>query len=55
MSGYERRKGAVWEREGAQALRVLFPSARRGLSQVRSGREEPDIEGTPYWVEAKRG
>lgn len=33
----------------------MFPNARRGLSQTRGGHECADVEGTYFFVEAKRG
>jgi Holliday junction resolvase len=52
-----RRKGAGFERDLAKRWRDngLFPEAKRGLMQSRCAREAPDVEGTPYWVEAKCG
>lgn len=48
-----RRKGKVWEREVAAMLRPVFgPAVARGF-QSRSGRDGCDVEGTPFWVEAK--
>lgn len=50
-----RNKGKVGEREVATSLRELFgPQVRRGW-QARDGADAPDIEGTPFWVEVKRG
>ncbi len=56
MSALSRRKGAAYERELAKRWRdmALFVRAARGLVQSRSAREVPDVDGTPYWVEAKR-
>lgn len=48
-------KGKTFERDVAKALRVVYPEARRGLAQPRSGDETPDVEGTPFWVECKVG
>jgi hypothetical protein len=53
MSAMQRRKGASYEREVANRLRAQYPEARRGLSQPRNGSEVPDVEGCPWWVEAK--
>lgn len=50
-----RAKGIAFEREVATAFQVVYPGARRGLSQPRSGKETPDVEGTSWWIEAKRG
>ena len=51
-----RRKGAQYERELAVRWRDsgLFAEARRGIGQTRSGSDVPDVDGTPYWIEAKR-
>ena len=46
-------KGKAFERKVAVALREVYPEARRGLAQPRSGDEVPDVEGTPFWVECK--
>lgn len=56
MGAMSRRKGATFERELARRWREsrLFPQAERGLSQTRDGGECCDVEGTPYWIEAKR-
>ena len=53
--GGGRAKGAAFEREVAEAVRVRWPEAKRGLGQARSGREAADVEGTPYWVQCKHG
>lgn len=50
-----RRKGADFEREIAERLRVLWPDARRGLGQARSGADAPDVDGAPWWVQCKHG
>jgi hypothetical protein len=55
MGKLSRQKGAGWERELAIILRKLWPSAKRGLGQARSGGEVCDVDGTPFWVEAKVG
>ena len=47
-----RDKGAAFERFIAGMLRDVYPDARRGY-QRRSGSDEPDIQGTPWWVECK--
>lgn len=48
-----RRKGAAFECELSRLLAALWPSARRGIGQARSAKEVCDVEGTPFWVEAK--
>ena len=58
ISGAGRRaKGAAFEREIADALRRIWPDARRNLSQTRSAKQEGgDVLGvSPYHVECKRG
>jgi len=49
-----RRKGHNFERATAIALKELWPEAKRGQQYV-SGNEQPDVDGTPYWVECKCG
>lgn len=48
-----REKGCAYERVVADKLRRVYPEARRGIGQARQGEEVPDVEGTPFWVEAK--
>ena len=56
MGASQRRKGSRWERELASRLREkLYPDAHRGIGQARSGGEVCDVEGTPWWIEAKAG
>jgi len=50
-----RTKGHQWEREVAILLRPIYPQARRGLSQTRDGSDVPDVDGTPFFVECKKG
>jgi len=55
MGKKSRTKGHTFEREMSNELKVVWPRAKRGLSQSRfGGAEVPDIEGTPYHVECKR-
>lgn len=53
-----RRKGKRGEREVATLLREALPwfanAVRRGW-QSRAGDDECDVEGTPWWIECKRG
>ena len=49
-----KRKGKVWERAVATMLRKLWPAVKRGW-QSRAGTEQCDVEGTPFWIEAKVG
>lgn len=58
MSGRRsRNKGKRGEREALKLLASLVPAwaptLRRGW-QSRSGTDQCDIEGTPYWIEVKR-
>jgi hypothetical protein len=56
VSAYQRRKGAAFERHVAALFRAIgYPEARRGLGQARAASEVPDVDGTPWWVEAKCG
>jgi hypothetical protein len=48
----QRSKGQRGERETATCWRDVYPDAHRG-AQSRSGKDAPDIEGTPWWVECK--
>jgi len=49
-----RAKGATFERKVAEIFREIYPEARRGY-QRRSGSDEPDVAGTPWWIECKVG
>jgi len=49
-----RNKGATFERQVAEIFREIYPEARRGY-QRRSGSDEPDVTGTPWWIECKVG
>ena len=53
MGRRSRDKGADFERGVAIALRPVWPGSRRGIGQARSGGEVPDVDGTPWWIEAK--
>ena len=56
MSGkMSRDKGKRGEYEARDFLRRWFPLARRGANQSHSGSDAADVEGTPFWVEAKLG
>ena len=53
-----RAKGAQGERDVANELQAIYPDAARGgLLQTQYGRGAPacDVEGTPWWIEVKRG
>ncbi len=52
LSKSQRTKGHGFERYVANKLKHLFPDARRGIDQTQAG-TQPDVEGTPFWVEAK--
>jgi hypothetical protein len=54
--GGQRRKGHSWEREIARLLRPLFgDGVKRGFQTRGGGKEAPDVDGTPYHIEAKHG
>lgn len=55
MSRLSRTKGKVYEQEIARVLRVVYPGARRSYGQARRGHDEPDVVGTPWWVECCHG
>jgi hypothetical protein len=49
-----RTKGHSFEREIARVFREYFPGSKRGF-QTRGGTaEEPDVDGTPWYIECKR-
>jgi len=49
-----RRKGRAFEQQLVHALREIYGAqVKRGLGQARSAGEVADVEGTPWWVEAK--
>lgn len=48
-----RKKGKAFELEVAHVFDKFYPNARRGIGQVRSASEVPDVDGTPFWIEAK--
>lgn len=49
-----RARGGAYERWVAKQLAAVFPGARRGIGQARSGGDVPDVEGcAPYWVQCK--
>ncbi len=53
-----RAKGAQGERDVANALQAIYPDASRGgllQTQYRRGAPACDVEGTPWWIEVKRG
>lgn len=54
---YARRKGAHWEREVAQAMRLALhkdsDAIHRGL-QSRTGGDAPDVDAKPFWIECKK-
>jgi len=49
-----RTKGIAFERKIARDLRPFFPEAKRGL-QYQAGVHCPDVVGTPFYIECKRG
>jgi PHD/YefM family antitoxin component YafN of YafNO toxin-antitoxin module len=53
MGKLSREKGKAFERAVAKVLRPLFGSRIRRGFQTRSGRDESDVEGTPWWIECK--
>lgn len=53
VSLLSRTKGVSFERGIAVTLRTIWKGAKRGIGQARAAGECPDVEGTPYWIEAK--
>lgn len=53
MSKLSRDKGAAYERLVAKMLAIVWPASARGLKQCRDASEDPDVTGTPFWVECK--
>src|SRR5688500_4980594 len=47
------RKGKVGEREVVHLLRDVFPGVERGYHQAHRGSKSCDVEGSPFWIEAK--
>jgi hypothetical protein len=54
MSKASRDKGKRGERAAVKLLREVYPDARRSANQS-GGAVQPDVDGTPYWVECKTG
>jgi hypothetical protein len=54
MGKASRDKGKRVEREAVKLLREVYPDARRSANQA-GGAAQPDIDGTPFWVEVKGG
>ena len=50
---WSKTKGAAFERKVAQMMQCLYPNAKRGIGQARSASEVADVDGTPWWIEAK--
>jgi hypothetical protein len=53
MGKASREKGKRGERRAAEILSIFWPGARREAGQCRKGSDAPDVNGTPFWVEAK--
>ena len=54
MSKSQRDKGKRIEREACELLRATYPGVRRSANQA-GGAVQPDLEGTPYWIEVSGG
>ena len=48
-----RRKGHDWERRVARDLREIFGKGIRRGYQTDDNAHEPDVAGTPFWIECK--
>ena len=59
MNGRSSNKGIRGERELVHILSMFYPNARRGRQKTgggnTGGKQSPDVEGTPIWIECKRG
>ena len=56
MSAYQRTKGLRFERELCRRLRDLYGSGVKRTIQSRGGSKDgPDVDGTPWFIEAKVG
>jgi Holliday junction resolvase len=55
VSASQRTKGHNFERQIAGMLRELFPEARRGFQSRGGTKEAPDVDGTPFYIECKKG
>lgn len=55
MGKLSRVKGRAFEQVTARKLRPLFGERVKRGYQRRDGREAPDVEGTPFWIECKHG
>lgn len=51
--GGQRAKGIAFERKVANDLKAIFPNAKRGFQTRGGGKEQCDVEGTPYFLELK--
>lgn len=49
-----RTRGGEYEREVANALKPIYPKARRSVGQAREGANAPDVVGTPLWIECTK-
>ena len=54
MSKAQRDKGKRLAREVVAFLQAVYPDARRSANQA-GGAVQPDIDGTPWWVEVSGG
>jgi len=56
MSGKSSRtKGHDFERLISNTLKALWPGAKRGLQTQSSPLKPPDVDGTPFYIECKKG
>ena len=53
MGSFSRTKGRAWEQAVAKLFRPIFGQQVRRGWQARSGGDAADLEGVPFWVEAK--
>lgn len=55
MGKASRVKGRKFEQKIAIDMRGIFDNAYRGAAQCRDGAYAPDVDGTPFWIECKKG
>jgi len=53
MGKMQRRKGRRWEQDVAAVFRALFGQQVKRGWQTREGHDAPDVDGTPFHIEAK--
>jgi hypothetical protein len=55
MGRSQRIKGRAWEQTVARLFRALFGEKVKRGWQTRAGSDAPDVDGTPWFIECKKG